>query len=103
MIETSGSYTVGVMALSNNDIATHLADLEGWQQAGKGITKTFDCDDFSHAMDFVTHVGDVAEEHDHHPDIDIRFNKVILTLTTHSEGGVTEKDIDLAREINDLM
>jgi 4a-hydroxytetrahydrobiopterin dehydratase len=91
------------MALSDEQIANQLADLTGWKQEGKSITKTFTCDDFSHAMDFVTHVGDLAEEHDHHPDIDIRYNKVTLTLSTHSDGGVTDKDIKLATEIDGLQ
>jgi len=88
--------------LSDADITTRLADLDGWQATGKAITKTFPCDDFAHALDFVTHVGDLAEEHDHHPDIDIRYDKVTLTLSTHSEGGVTEQDLRLAGEIDAL-
>ena len=91
------------MKLNDADLSARLADLDGWKQRGQAITKTFECDDFAHSMDFVTHVGDLAEEHDHHPDIDIRFDKVTLTLSTHSKGGVTDKDIRLAGEIDDLV
>lgn len=91
------------MALHKDELTKHLtSSLTGWQTEGNAIVKTFQCDDFSHAMDFVTHVADLAEEHDHHPDIDIRFDKVTITLSTHSEGGVTDKDIKLAGEIDGL-
>jgi 4a-hydroxytetrahydrobiopterin dehydratase len=68
----------------------------GWEQAGDAITRVFEFADFSEAMGFVTRVALAAEKADHHPDIDIRWNKVTLTLSTHSEGGVTPKDLDLA-------
>lgn len=87
------------MVLSKDQIIQELANLDGWELEGSVITKKFSRDDFSHSLDFVTHVGDLSEEHDHHPDIEIRYNEVKLTLSTHSEGGVTDKDIELAREI----
>lgn len=85
------------MKLSAAEIASAVAQLPGWTMAGVAISKTYQCDDFSHAMDFVVHVGELAEEHDHHPDVEIRFNKVTLTLSTHSAGGVTEQDVAMAR------
>jgi 4a-hydroxytetrahydrobiopterin dehydratase len=68
----------------------------GWSRAGDAITRTYEHADFNEAMGFVTRVALAAEKADHHPDIDIRWNKVNLTLSTHSEGGVTPKDLDLA-------
>ncbi len=85
------------MKLSAAEIDTALTDLPGWSAEGNAITKTYQCDDFAHAMDFVVHVGELAEEHDHHPDIDIRYDKVTLRLSTHSAGGVTGQDVAMAR------
>ena len=64
------------------------------------ITKLYKFPDFKEAMGFVNRVADLAEEADHHPDILIRYNKVTLTLSTHSAGGLTEKDSQLARKID---
>ncbi len=69
---------------------------------GKTITRTFEFKDFPAAMKFVNAVARLAERTWHHPDIDIRWNKVALTLTTHSEGGLTEKDFKLARQFDRL-
>lgn len=79
-----------------------LGQLEGWKMHGKELIKTVECDDFSHAMDYVTHVADLAEEHDHHPVIEIRFNSVTLRLSTHDAGTITDKDIALATEIDQI-
>jgi 4a-hydroxytetrahydrobiopterin dehydratase len=67
-----------------------------WSRDGAEITRTFDFGDFVGSMGFVTRVALAAEKANHHPDIDIRWNKVTLTLSTHSEGGLTAKDLDLA-------
>jgi 4a-hydroxytetrahydrobiopterin dehydratase len=88
--------------LSDDKIEKELAFLNGWVLADKEITKTFDHGDFIHAMGFVNSVAILAEKASHHPDIDIRWNKVTLTLTTHSAGGLTEKDFRLAKEIEGL-
>jgi 4a-hydroxytetrahydrobiopterin dehydratase len=88
------------MKLGSDEVKRRLAGLDGWTEEDEAISKTFTCDDFSHALDFVMHVGELAEEHDHHPDIDIRFDKVKIVLSTHSAGGVTEKDLTLAQEID---
>lgn len=74
----------------------------GWDQQGDEIVKVFEKSDFAQALAFVNAVGALAERADHHPDIDIRWNKVTLRLTTHSEGGLTEKDWSLAEEIDGL-
>lgn len=85
--------------LSADEIDSGLSSLDGWKVEGKTIAKTFSFEDFAQSIDFVDHVASAAEEADHHPDIDIRFDKVTLTLSTHSEGGVTDKDLRLAEAI----
>lgn len=68
----------------------------GWKQQGDAIIRTYKFPTFRGAIAFVNFVAELAEARDHHPDIDIRWNKVTLTLSTHSAGGLTEKDFDLA-------
>jgi len=79
-----------------------LRFLPEWTKKGSTITRTFQFRDFSTAIEFVTALARLAERAAHHPDIDIRWNKVTLTLTTHDEGGLTEKDFDLATQIEKL-
>lgn len=74
----------------------------GWSQDGAAITKTYEFADFNEAIGFVTRLAIEAEKANHHPDIDIRWNKVTLTLSTHSEGGLTEKDLELADKADGL-
>lgn len=77
--------------------------LEGhpdWTIEGELLTRTFGLRDFNEAMGFVTRVALAAEVADHHPDIDIRWNKVNIVLSTHSEGALTDKDTTLAAEID---
>lgn len=88
--------------LSSEQIKKELSQLKGWQLAGKEITKTYDLKDFVHAMGLVQSVALLAEKANHHPDIDIRWNKMTLTLSTHSAGGLTEKDFALAKSIDGL-
>lgn len=88
--------------LSNDQIAKELHSLRGWDLTGKEIRKSFELKDFVHAMGFVNSVALLAEKADHHPDIDVRWNKVTLVLSTHSAGGLTEKDFSLAKEIEKL-
>lgn len=90
------------MLLSDDDIAGRLRALNGWARSGREISKTFERKDFTDAMAFVTAVALLSEKGNHHPDIDIRWNKVRLTLSTHSEGGLTEKDFTLAQKIEAL-
>jgi len=73
-----------------------------WNEQNNAITKEFTFDDFKSALDFVNKVGALAEEHNHHPDIELGWGKVKVTLTTHSDGGVTEKDRQLAGAIDTL-
>jgi 4a-hydroxytetrahydrobiopterin dehydratase len=76
---------------------------DGWTREGETITRTFEHKDFSEALAFVNKVGDVAEAADHHPDIDIRWNKVTLALTTHSANALTDKDVKVASQVNELL
>ena len=91
-----------MVLLSSDQIQKELAQLKGWQLVGKEIKKTFELKDFVHAIAFVQSVALLAEKANHHPDIDIRWNKVTLTLSTHSAGGLTENDFNLAKAINTL-
>jgi 4a-hydroxytetrahydrobiopterin dehydratase len=79
-----------------------LAGNPGWVVDGETITKTYVLSDFNEAMGLVTRVAMLSEVADHHPDIDIRWNKVTISLSTHSEGALTHKDTDLARAIEAL-
>lgn len=79
-----------------------LGDGMAWERQGDEIVKTRRGRDFADALAYVNAVGALAEEMDHHPDIDIRWNTVTLRLTTHSEGGLTHLDLDLARLIDAL-
>ena len=76
-----------------------MENVPGWENNGKEITRTYKFKDFAEAMAFVNKVAGLSEAADHHPDIDIRWNKVRLILSTHSAGGLTEKDFSLARQI----
>ena len=83
-------------------IAPALATVPQWQRQGDTISRTFQFNDFPAAVKFVDAVAGLAEQAWHHPDIDIRWNKVTLALTTHDAGGLTEKDFDLARQFDRL-
>lgn len=82
--------------LKAGEIKTALKRVPGWKRRGKTIQRTFEFKDFVAAVKFVNRVAKLAEKAWHHPDIDIRWNQVTLTLSTHSEGGLTEKDFALA-------
>ena len=91
--------------LSDSDVTARLAELPDWTRADAdkpSITATYELADFAAALAFVNAVGAEAETRNHHPDIDIRWNTVTLVLSTHSEGGLTEADIDLADTISAL-
>ena len=85
--------------LDEEEIEQRLDELGDWEREGDEIVKVFEFDDFGAAMAFVNAVAGLAERYDHHPDIDIRYNKVKLALATHSEGGLTPRDFDLAGDI----
>ena len=83
-------------------IKTALAGAPAWNRQGTAIARTFQFKDFPAAIKFVDAVAELAEQAWHHPDIDIRWNKVTLTLTTHDAGGLTKKDFVLARKFDGL-
>ena len=85
--------------LSDIAIQRELQTLSGWARRGDVLTKLYQFRNFSEAMSFVNRVAESAGAANHHPDIDIRYSKVTLTLSTHDSGGITQKDIDLARAI----
>lgn len=87
--------------LSENEIQASLEAVPEWSEASGKIQRTFEFKDFSGAMRFVNVVADEAETRRHHPDILIRYNRVMLTLSTHDAGGITEKDFALASFADD--
>lgn len=89
-------------ALSDDDVQARLAELDGWERSGNAIEKQFDLGDFSGSVEFVNRITPVANEMNHHPDLAISWSKVTVTLSTHSEGGLTENDFELARKIDGL-
>ena len=86
--------------LDDDSIAKALADLPGWERDGDLIQTFAKLDDFVTAIGVVNKVAEDAESANHHPDIDIRYNSIKFKLSTHSEGGLTAKDTDLASKIN---
>jgi 4a-hydroxytetrahydrobiopterin dehydratase len=100
MLQCSKEGSTMATKLNENEIATRLAQLSGWQQQGDEIRKTFECSGFPAAIAFTTQVGFLAEAAEHHPDIDIRWRNVTLALSTHDAGGLTTLDFDLAAGID---
>ena len=86
--------------LEESDIEDRLGRLSGWERKGSWIRKEYRFDDFAGSMKFVNRVAELAESVDHHPDIDIRYDRVLLGLSTHSAGGLTRRDFDLAQSID---
>ena len=89
--------------LSEEDRHAFLFGHQGWSIDGEVLTKTFTHDSFAAAVGFVAAVGVLAEKAFHHPDIDVRYTKITIALTTHDAGGLTEKDTDLATRIEQLV
>jgi 4a-hydroxytetrahydrobiopterin dehydratase len=85
--------------LDEEEIEQRLDELGDWERDGDNIVKVFEFNDFTTSIKFVNDVANLADRYDHHPDIDIRWNKVKLALSTHSEGGLTARDFDVAGEI----
>jgi 4a-hydroxytetrahydrobiopterin dehydratase len=87
--------------LSDDEIQERLGDAAGWQRDGDALRKEFDRGDFKGSVDFVNRITPAAEEMNHHPDLEISWSKVTVSLSTHSEGGITENDFELARKIDE--
>lgn len=90
------------MKLNSEQIKQKLAETDYWELNNGKISRSLSFTDFKEAMAFVNRVADEAEKMDHHPDIFISYNRVELTLITHSEGGLTDKDFALAQKIDRL-
>jgi len=88
--------------LEDDAIRERLADMEGWERDGDALRKQFKFDDFTGSVDFVNRITPVAEEMNHHPDLSISWNTVTVSLSTHSQGGITENDFELATKIDPL-
>lgn len=86
--------------LSDIAIQRELGNLSGWSRRGDLLTRMYQFRDFAAAMAFVNRVAESAEAANHHPDIDIRYSKVTLSLSSHDSGGITQKDVDLAKAID---
>ena len=101
------SETIDVMtktdAVSPHELADFLEECSGWDQKGSKISRTFEFQTFLEAIDFVQAVAGVAEEAGHHPDISVHYNKVTLSLMTHSKGCLTTADFEVARRLNELV
>ncbi len=88
--------------LDDDAIASKLGELDGWERAGDVIAKTFKNDDFVGSVEFVKRIVEPAEEMGHHPDLTISWDEVGVSITTHSKGGLTENDFELAKRIDAL-
>lgn len=88
--------------MDTQNIGKELTNIPNWERAGKEITRRFEFANFDEAVRFVNRVAELSQRMNHHPDVDIRWNRVTLSLSTHSKGGLTVKDFNLAREINEV-
>jgi 4a-hydroxytetrahydrobiopterin dehydratase len=88
--------------LSEEEVEARLSGLDGWQRKGGEISKSFEHDDFVGSVRFVDRIVGPAEEMNHHPDLEISWNRVTVSVSTHSEGGLTENDFVLADRIDRL-
>ncbi len=86
--------------LERDAVQAWLEDRDGWKLEGDAIRKVFTFKSFRSSIVFVNRIATLADDADHHPDVDIRYNKVTLTLSTHDAGGITEKDLELARAVD---
>ena len=88
--------------LEDSEIEQRLAGAEGWERDGDAITKTFENDDFVGSVRFIDSLVEPAESMNHHPDLEMSWDKVKVSITNHAEGGLTEADFELARKIDAL-
>ncbi len=90
------------MLLNDDEIGEHLAALPGWRREGEAVVREFDRGDFVGSAAFVDAIVGPAEELGHHPDLEISWATVLVRISTHSEGGLTAADFDLAERIDAL-
>lgn len=88
------------MTLSDDDIAAALGDLDGWEQDGNALAKTFEFADFPAAIDFMSRAAERIDELDHHPEWTNVYNRVDVRLSSHDAGGITDRDVRLAGVLN---
>jgi 4a-hydroxytetrahydrobiopterin dehydratase len=88
--------------LSDSEIETRLGDLADWKRDGDALKRQFKFEDFQASVDFVNRITPTAEDMGHHPDLAISWNTVDVSLSTHSQGGITENDFTLAKQIDSL-
>lgn len=91
-----------MQSLSDIEIQRALGALPGWSRKGDSLTRTYQFDTFPAGIDFLREVADVAEAQAHHPDVDVRYTKLTFNLSTHDAGGITNKDLLLARAVDAL-
>ena len=89
--------------LTDEQVDGALPDLDGWERVNGTLRRAIKFPAFLDGIDAVRRIGEKAEEKDHHPDIDIRWRTVTFALVTHSEGGITDKDVEMAKEINGIV
>lgn len=89
--------------LSPDEVAAAVSGLDGWGVVDGQLQRELRLSDFRSSVAFVVRIAFEAEAANHHPDIDIRYNRVLLRLSTHSEGGLTSRDVDLARKVDSIM
>ncbi|MEC4762223.1 4a-hydroxytetrahydrobiopterin dehydratase [Mycobacterium sherrisii] len=92
-----------MVVLTDEQVDAALPSLPGWQRSDGALRRSIKFDSFLAGIDAVRRVGEHAERKDHHPDIDIRWRTVTFALVTHSEGGITKNDIEMARDINEIV
>ena len=86
--------------LTDDEVRTALGDLPEWRREGDEIVRVYELPTFPEAIAFVVKIADLAETANHHPDLDIRYTKVRVALTSHDTGGLTRRDVDLAKQID---
>lgn len=89
--------------LKDEQVKEALAELTGWERDGESLTKKIKTDNFAQTMGLVTAIGALCQQFDHHPDwLTLKYSEVEMSFSTHSENGITEKDVNIAKEINKL-
>jgi 4a-hydroxytetrahydrobiopterin dehydratase len=96
-------YRMPPQKLSDLEIQRALGTLTGWMRRGDTLTKTYTFERFADGISFVDRVAKVADQMNHHPDIDVRYTKVVMTLSTHDAGGITSSDLKLAESMEGLL
>ncbi|MGN7781838.1 4a-hydroxytetrahydrobiopterin dehydratase [Mycolicibacterium sp. 22603] len=89
--------------LTDERVDEVLAELDGWERSDGALRRSVEFPTFLDGIGAVSRIAELAERNDHHPDIDIRWRTIKLSLVTHSEGGITDKDVELAKAIDQLL